>query len=956
MEHSYSHPRDKTDSEATVGCNKTRTLMVHRPPQCPSCHTHSHDDIDLEDSHNANIPPYNEEAAKEQMDECFKISLQIKNNHSDEEPWEDRIVKYTWTPQQSKLFSKIVRLLDLDRLARLAIAGRSHEAIHRRTIVDKSVERLRKAFASVSWDTKLTQWVHSILLDNLPSSYLAIYMDTLQTLKAKVPSLTDRIIFGRPGNINQDLVGYILKKPWEPQVAYKNRKLPNSPYIVVVPSGPTMGPASGRMQQWLTLFTTMAAVVPVQVPVTGSMGKNQPLQSVTEQLLFTTRAKLQEIRQETPERPIILVGFNAGAALALQVGVVEPVNCIITLGFGYNTINGVRGTPEDNILSVQVPVLFIVGQNAARSSPEEIETLRERMSANTSMVVVGSADDALRVGKTKRKIEGVTQAMIDNMIMDEIQEFATASLENPTKVKPYPMGTPARVLDPSHTSPSKIGIQTSTPLSSGKKRKISEGDVPKKLGRPRLDRSDITSPPKKMPPSKNKLISLVQPTGKVLDDAIQSILPSQSDSSLNVLHIDSKKLSPIPSIKSDSGITKLEIKPANANAQKQLANSSITFTTTPTGKIPRQTFKVISGNQFIQLKPSPSTTATNEQKFITVKSQNAGTKTGGTSKIYTLKSGVSGTGQTFIETKPGMQSNFSPTKFTIMKQSAGNSSTTSDSSSTTLSADCSGTDFTNILDMPVVFADSDGNITPEVASPATTTTYKTIQKPTTITQPRTQYIIQTKSGTQSTTTSSPFQTQGKQFVISSIAGQKTVTKPGNMVILNKNPIKTMSTTTTTKTIGGPMTTIKYARIVTTTDGQKIVIPATSGSPSSSIIQSSSTSSSPISSGKKIEIINSSIIKPADPKYQPIIINVDNKGQQIKKVYRNVDGTTQSTVQLPIQTSMSQQGTAGTIVIQRPKTAILNRGNLTVKRVNVPPGTNVLTSTQTTHETVLTKKN
>lgn len=39
------------------------------------------------------------------------------------------------------------------------------------------------------------------------------------------------------------------------------------------------------------------------------------------------------------------------------------------------------------------------------------------MQAQTSLVVVGSADDALRVGKNKRRIEGVTQAMVDNMIM-----------------------------------------------------------------------------------------------------------------------------------------------------------------------------------------------------------------------------------------------------------------------------------------------------------------------------------------------------------------------------------------------------------------------------------------------------------------------------------------------------------------------------------------------------------
>lgn len=52
-----------------------------------------------------------------------------------------------------------------------------------------------------------------------------------------------------------------------------------------------------------------------------------------------------------------------------------------------------------------------------KNSQEEIESLREKMKAQTSLVVVGSADDALRVEKRKRIIEAVTQTMVDNMIM-----------------------------------------------------------------------------------------------------------------------------------------------------------------------------------------------------------------------------------------------------------------------------------------------------------------------------------------------------------------------------------------------------------------------------------------------------------------------------------------------------------------------------------------------------------
>jgi hypothetical protein len=48
---------------------------------------------------------------------------------------------------------------------------------------------------------------------------------------------------------------------------------------------------------------------------------------------------------------------------------------------------------------------------------EIVEDIRERMRVETGLVVVGSADDQLRVGKTKKLMEGVTQSMIDRCIL-----------------------------------------------------------------------------------------------------------------------------------------------------------------------------------------------------------------------------------------------------------------------------------------------------------------------------------------------------------------------------------------------------------------------------------------------------------------------------------------------------------------------------------------------------------
>lgn len=46
-----------------------------------------------------------------------------------------------------------------------------------------------------------------------------------------------------------------------------------------------------------------------------------------------------------------------------------------------------------------------------------MESLREKMQSESSLVVVGSADDVLRVPKSRRKLDNVTQSMVDAMVV-----------------------------------------------------------------------------------------------------------------------------------------------------------------------------------------------------------------------------------------------------------------------------------------------------------------------------------------------------------------------------------------------------------------------------------------------------------------------------------------------------------------------------------------------------------
>ena len=61
--------------------------------------------------------------------------------------------------------------------------------------------------------------------------------------------------------------------------------------------------------------------------------------------------------------------------------------------------------------------LFVIGQHADMCSIDAIEDLRERMKAENSLLVVGGADDNLRLSRAKKKKEGITQAMADRAIL-----------------------------------------------------------------------------------------------------------------------------------------------------------------------------------------------------------------------------------------------------------------------------------------------------------------------------------------------------------------------------------------------------------------------------------------------------------------------------------------------------------------------------------------------------------
>jgi len=562
LDHCYSKPWNwKPESSL---CQPTKTLFVPRVSRnSTGIETPDHGD-DLPDvvaEPLAPGPPYDPQQAYKVMNECDRFvsfanpRLCGAGDEEDLSGWEEAIPRDGWSAAQAKLFSKMMKVLTQDRLARLALEGQPNEPVLRRIAVDRAAKRARAVLAAPPcvWDRSLVQWLQGLLTARLPRPYLAAWLDILQTLRSHLPGLVDRLLAAPTGGfqldsraraVSREGLNLLLRRPWDPAATGLTRRrlarLPGNPVLVVAPPGPADPKlVSRRMRLWNNQLGCLGKVIVINMPPPrGEAGNRTPVGNYLYQMVSATLTKVREIKHAADARPVVLLGWGVGAAIAAHVAGMERLAGLVCLGFPISTLAGLRGQAGDPVLELKTPVLFVVGERSSQAGSDDVEDLRERLSVETALVIVGGADDGLRLSKKKKKAENVTQCMVDRCIMDEVRDFLHGLLSGrqpsfmlqaePTFAVPNQEAAPPRKVKNRKRNSSD---STSSPLSPNKRRTPAQGPStpnanPKKARRPKKSKSTESTPTNQLEAGHRLVPGTAVPGQTQLASSTLPVLPS----------------------------------------------------------------------------------------------------------------------------------------------------------------------------------------------------------------------------------------------------------------------------------------------------------------------------------------------------------------------------------------------------------------------------------------------
>lgn len=463
-DHSYvRHWSAHGDSDRTRPARLLFMSALQRP-QSSFCS----EEIDINECENSSkASPFDNQRTKvlaNELEHSLKTNL---TNDPDSTELEDFPIE-NYSPQKRKIYRDFMEIINADILAKETYSGQSNEFIKRKIVTEKCARQLRIIIANTFCDFDIIGWIHQLILDKGNLSTVTSYLNILQVLRIKIPTIIDKILKMYSGQLGYGYLSQLLKKSWDPSTPilnqHKPKKLSGNPVLMMSSAGFDLSKAqneSSRFHFWTNNLNALCKIM--YIPMNFNYDDNSTLEESIDGTLSAFKNNILEFKNHYPNRPVILAGWTIGALITCLVALEADVDAVICFGFSLTGVNGSRGGLDDPLLDNKVPTLFIVGQNSNMCSVDDIEDFRSRMRAVTGLVVVGGADDLLRISPQKMLAESITQEIVDRCILNEITGFlemclakssSSSSVVSSNPVKTCP---PIREESPDIINPDEVG-------------------------------------------------------------------------------------------------------------------------------------------------------------------------------------------------------------------------------------------------------------------------------------------------------------------------------------------------------------------------------------------------------------------------------------------------------------------------------------------------------------------
>jgi predicted alpha/beta-hydrolase family hydrolase len=129
------------------------------------------------------------------------------------------------------------------------------------------------------------------------------------------------------------------------------------------------------------------------------------------------------------EGPVVLAGKSMGSRVGCHVALEEPsVRGLVCFGYPLKGAGKRQALRDEVLLELRVPILFLQGSRDPLCPLDQLEGVRAKMRARSSLHVVEGGDHSLSVSAAARKASGQTQADSDARVLAAVAEFVKTAL------------------------------------------------------------------------------------------------------------------------------------------------------------------------------------------------------------------------------------------------------------------------------------------------------------------------------------------------------------------------------------------------------------------------------------------------------------------------------------------------------------------------------------------------